>query len=660
MRIKFNGTYKSLKSFESDDLDDFTVITGKNGSGKSNLVEALGFYKNNKPIPIGEIQIDGIRRQEIQIEGIIQEKLTTVSSEKWKQLIREVSSIYLSLGPISRELFDIVNKNYKEGFYRDESALKKTIRSNSDLDPVAAIEQAANELNPQSSSQGRSRASDYEIVSNYLLDSRRVFVSIAAAEVAEFRNKSVLDLVEADFLLSPIPDALLSEPKLFGAQLEMSFYNYAKRRDQNRRAYFDKEIDGVSNSAISDEEFVKRNPQPWVVLNKLLEGTGLNFEFKSIEKELFAPETDIDVELIKTTTGKSIHLHLLSSGEKVIIGIIIKLFLTAYYKDTLRYPEMLVLDEPDAYLHPEMSRTLLEVLHQKFSKELGIKVILITHSPSTVALCPEGSIFEMKNEPQCSLTRISKDSALKLLTEFIPTLSIDYQNHKQVFVESPTDVSYYQAIFDRLNEDKDYPFNLYFISNASGKGNCEQVKKIVYDLRVAGNNSSFGIIDWDLKNDHDEFVFVHGRNTRYSIENFIFDPIYVVVLLLGLEAHDIHASLGLEVTFNELKISEKDTGFLQKAIDWYFTVIQPNKVEGNDDRCEVTYLSGHKLEIPKWYLTKKGHDVKDIVVHKFTALNKYDSSGSLELQLVKTMVKCYPLIPRDSEELVDRIMKSGQ
>lgn len=35
MKIDFSGEYKSLKTFVSDELNDFTVITGKNGSGKS-------------------------------------------------------------------------------------------------------------------------------------------------------------------------------------------------------------------------------------------------------------------------------------------------------------------------------------------------------------------------------------------------------------------------------------------------------------------------------------------------------------------------------------------------------------------------------------------------------------------------------------------------
>jgi cytochrome oxidase Cu insertion factor (SCO1/SenC/PrrC family) len=111
-------------------------------------------------------------------------------------------------------------------------------------------------------------------------------------------------------------------------------------------------------------------------------------------------------------------------------------------------------------------------------------------------------------------------------------LTIDYKNHKQVFVESPTDVKYYQTVFNKLDSEKKYPFKLYFISYSKGKGNCDQVKKIVEDLRNAGNNSAFGIIDFDNKNAAIESVKVHGVDKRYSIENYIYDPIYFVILLM--------------------------------------------------------------------------------------------------------------------------------
>ena len=105
---------------------------------------------------------------------------------------------------------------------------------------------------------------------------------------------------------------------------------------------------------------------------------------------------------------------------------------------------VIILDEPDAHLHPEMSNILIKALNETFVKKIGIKVIITTHSPMTVALAPEESIFQLNNHPETFLKKISKDDALKNLTNGLPSLTIDYENHRQVFVESPTDLFYFQ------------------------------------------------------------------------------------------------------------------------------------------------------------------------------------------------------------------------
>ena len=149
----------------------------------------------------------------------------------------------------------------------------------------------------------------------------------------------------------------------------------------------------------------------------------------------------------------------------------VKLFQNEYYNSNLSFPNLIVFDEPDAHLHPELSGLLIDVLRKTFVIDLGIKVIVSTHSPSTVALSPDDSIFEIKNYPKTELKKIDKDRALDILTGHLPTLSIDYKNHKQIFVESPTDVEYYQTIFNKIYNEERLPYKLYFISNSDGKVN---------------------------------------------------------------------------------------------------------------------------------------------------------------------------------------------
>ena len=42
----------------------------------------------------------------------------------------------------------------------------------------------------------------------------------------------------------------------------------------------------------------------------------------------------------------------------------------------------------------------------------------------------------------------------------------------------------------------------------------------------------YGIIDWDKKNNADNKVFVLGWQQRYSIENYVFDPIILANFIL--------------------------------------------------------------------------------------------------------------------------------
>src|SRR6202007_3177326 len=527
MKIKFTGEYKSLKTFESDILDPFSVITGKNGSGKSQLIELIGLKLNKQLTPFGDFDfIPPINK--IQLEGIENTNLSALNNTNWKTKVDQHLNQFRRLGKKTKLLGELFINNGTWFNRLTDDSIIKSITSISSAEVQEYVTNSINELEPHRLTgpttypyfQNEERLKK----SNYFTEDHEKTFKIAIF-VANYKGKKINDLVDIDFYLTPIPDYFLDEPKLFGSQLEFVFYNYAKRRDQNQRLFFDKVTYKEENDSISDDEFIQTFTPPWTLINKILEQHNLQFQFKGIERKDFSSDANISFPLIKTTVGKDIQFQFLSSGEKVIIGLIIKLFTSHYYNEKLEFPKLIVLDEPDAHLHPEMSKLLIDVLNGTFVQKLGIKVIIVTHSPSTVALCPDNSIYQLKNEPNTTLQKIEKNDALKLLTDFIPTLSIDYKNHKQVFVESPTDIKYYQMIFNKLNQERSYPFKLYFISNAHGKGSCQQVKTIVDEMREYGSTTVFGVIDWDLKNPSSIHVKVHGLNNRYNIENYLYDPI---------------------------------------------------------------------------------------------------------------------------------------
>src|SRR6185437_10189202 len=116
-----------------------------------------------------------------------------------------------------------------------------------------------------------------------------------------------------------------------------------------------------------------------------------------------------------------------------------------------------------------MTRNLLQVIEDVFLKRHGIKVILATHSPSTVALAPEESLYTISRTGDPRLKRTSQDEALKHLMVGLPTLSIRDENRRQAFVESEHDETSYQQLFRLLKDKLNTPFSLEFIASGPGR-----------------------------------------------------------------------------------------------------------------------------------------------------------------------------------------------
>ncbi|WP_425077886.1 AAA family ATPase [Psychroserpens sp. S379A] len=660
MKIKLNDKYKSLEAFESEELNNLTIITGENGSGKSQLLDLIGKkFTNDKSV--NSISIDLIPNiNNVQVEGIEKVGTTQVSHDQWKAIVKRQLDLYKKLTTTGKEFLKyIVDENLQS-----KIKSKKTRESLSNKSEYKSlVKKNYCEINNRPLDDVPSINFNHEnTVIRQISNSANISVFHFITELCKLKNKPESELTDADFFNSPIQEDLIDSGDLFSSQVELIFYNYAKRRDINRKEFFYKKEEGEDNNSISDADFVSNFVPPWDLINDIFIKHSINFYFKGVEKRDFTLEAPIDFKLYKKTTNASIPFIDLSSGEKVIIGLIIKLFTTEYYGESMTFPDLLILDEPDAHLHPEMSKLLLDVLKDTFVDKFKINVILTTHSPSTIALSDEDSIFQLRNESNSGLKKITKNKALKILTGFIPTLSIDYKNHRQIFVESPTDVNYYQSLQDKHLQFQSLPYKLYFISNSAGKSNCSQVYKIVKEIRDSGNQTSFGIVDWDLKNKPTDFVFVHGFEQRYSVENFILDPIYIICLLIEMKnAHNICALIGIDNTYNQYLIGNEPSQKLQEFSDCFFKEFEKKfpAFKADSEKQVVKYLNGREINIPKWYLKMQGHEIVEKVKLIFPALNKFSNEGDIQNTLSFLMTKCYPFVPKDTISIFEQINNSG-
>ncbi|ASK36051.1 hypothetical protein CEK62_17500 [Alcanivorax sp. N3-2A] len=657
MKIILKDAYKSLNPFESDELGDLTVITGKNGSGKSQLLELINKKSKSEKTALGiEFRIEP-EISFVQAEGIVKDTVSQVNHEQWKKIVAKNIQAYRALPD---NAIDYLKYLRGKGF--DSAAYKKDPKSPllSDSEEYKELLNKVHSeiLNKPMLPQSEVQWTHQRNVNREILKPKNEAMISFIEDICGHTGKDAKELTDADFYNSPIHEHLIDENDLFASQVEIIFYNYAKRRDQNRKDYFYKREEGEENRSIPDKDFIKSYPPPWDLINEIVNNLKIDFYFKGIEKSDFTIDAAIEFALLKKTTNENVPFNDLSSGEKVIIGLIIKLFTSEYYQEKLSFPELLILDEPDAHLHPEMSKLLLDALHETFSKEYGIRIIITTHSPSTVALAPEESIYEIKNGPNTSLKKISKDDALKILTSFIPTLSIDYKNHKQVFVESPTDRFYFETIFNRLFQQGSYPFRLYFISNGYGKGNCNQVINVVQEIRKSSNSTCYGVIDWDKRNSPSDFVKVHGENQRYSIENYTYDPIYIVILFLEMQALNIHNVLGVDLSFNEYTIG-LDEELVENGVKWFFDLYYKKHAVSENEKNRkrlVRYHNGIEVQLPIWYLELRGHDLEDRLKEAFPPLEKYTGQGCLQKKLSIISAKSFPLIHEDTVNVIESIV----
>ncbi len=656
MKINFKGTYKSLTDFESDDLSNLTVITGKNGSGKTQLLNAI---KNYFPPYKGgdnrhtDYSIEfPIEVKKVQFEGLTKASFITASNTLSLQKMQNYANEFRGLQPSAKELLSFM--------YNSDLKVKEIVLENSEqLNEKYGSEFSTllDKVLIESGIRGHLPENIYYIYEKIQSPLDRYKNLLELLYVVKAYKQ--LDFSEIDtqlFFSLPIPESFIDNTDLFESQLETIFYSYSKRRFHNDYLFYRKSKGNDENGSVSDSEFVNLYPPPWEVINKILRSHNIKLSFEEVKFDNFINSNyTVEIFIKKEGIDKKLTLADLSSGEQIILGLILKLFTSNYYQ-TLSFPDLILLDEPDVYLHPEMSKLLIDVLHKSFVIDLGIVVIFTTHSPSTIALTPDECIYEMSNADGTSLKKISKDQALNILTDNLPTLSIDYKNHRQVFVESPTDVYYYQRLFDKLNSVHPTLYKLYFISNQMGKGNCAWVTEIVNKLRTSGVTKAYGIIDWDSVNIPSEHVFVHGHNKIYSIENFLCDGIYLTILLMELNAHNIRQELGFQETYMEYQIVNESQELIQKIWDYIIGKIQSKfPALTKETTASIRYSNLITVQIPEWFCNMKGHDLIEKIKATFPALEKYRNEGELQDKLSLIMAKCYPLVSQESVNLLKTI-----
>jgi len=534
--------YKSIKTLQWRDVPGFSILTGRNGSGKTQLLEILAYYLT------GTRPNQGVFEVNVAIDGLA--------------LDADEVGFVPSTGRFSGGGSSIEQmQNTRRSFYQQ---VRQIHSYQHDPAQMARARRAEKLLGGQ----------NWEVITN---NGQRSFSE----------NDSDDLLVDVDV----------------SASLATIFVAYRVKRAEA----IERGTPGVGKDGKSI------GPAPWDIVNESLQVAGFPYVVSDPTRVSF---TDYyELSLVDTTSALEIRPSDLSSGEQVLLQLTLWLFSSA--KDGV-FPKLLLLDEPDAHLHPSMTVQFLDVISEVLVRKHGVRVIMTTHSPSTVALAPEGAVFQMERGSPVVSPVTDRAATINVLTAGLVTVSAAT---RFCFVEDEDDVAFYNAVLDILSDagpSKDpcairSSPSLVFIAASVGRG-VEKisggktiVEKWVDKLDAPPLSTTFvGVMDRDLGNQPTNRVRVIGR---YSFENYLLDPINVFGLLLengtAPAIGDVSVTSGDEHLLRLLPpaalqaISDAVTEKVQTLSS--SLIVEP--------RVQVEYTRGSVIEVPAWVVNHRGHDL---------------------------------------------------
>jgi energy-coupling factor transporter ATP-binding protein EcfA2 len=502
LKLSFENNHISIRQFDTVELPDFVVLTGRNGSGKTHLLQA---------IKAGQCHLDDFQTHEIQYFNYqnfiaqntsgqntvsIEQIVVTGFAEFQQNFLPTIQSIYQNLNPqwkpskhyADAGMFYGAIEDFWNGKYRNRN--QQAHLENYRLSITAWLEAPANI--PRTSQ----------------------FPAIWSVIQKSSLPPHLIDRDTFSRLFVPIMDAGsilgFSLSTLF-TKYKISEFNWCHNEFSAGRA------GGVQKLQTT---YRGRTPPPWIAINELLAEMGkMTGSRDTFRFEVTTPEDQlIEIQHIQSftflaqlrnkTTDAICNFEELSSGEKVLLALACSIF---YANDLLMLPRALLLDEVDASLHPSMIRTLLNAVQSAFVDK-GAKALVATHSPTTVALAPANALHFVEAGPkQRKIRKISKKDALALLSEGFITFdegldALRFSGEKLVlFTEG-----YNRKIFARYLELAGID-GVKMIDTLDDKSGKEQLAHYFQAISALGLNRPVLFV-WDCDGDSDARKLAESEN----------------------------------------------------------------------------------------------------------------------------------------------------
>lgn len=634
MKLTLQNPVQSLIALQADDLPNFTVITGPNGSGKTHLLRAI---ESGHILVDGQTKNTGGQARFFDSASIVPSSGGTFTSQALRQLRAGTLS---QLTNFQSRIRQEMNRSLVD-WTTNARQLEPDISINNPFDMLKSEFVSSDGLT-EAQSQQRKFLSDQarQFVADRSTEAhlRQDGITTGLVKFAQQRNLPVAVLTAQDLETEAID--LWGGVNVFQQNLGQLFVAYRDMLLANSL----RELKKIKTSqpdlvVYTRVEFVEKYGQsPWDFVNEILTRARLPFRINAPDENSY---NDYTPELTKISTGLKIPFDGLSSGEKILISFALCLYQARDGRQAIQYPEILLFDEIDAHLHPSMVKDLIATIKDVLVEEKNVKVILATHSPTTVAIAPEESVFVMRDSR--SLVKTSKEAALRLLTYGVPTLSISFDARRQVFVESRLDAGLYDELYKQLRPRIISEKSLVFIA-ASGaekdtgitneNGGSSVVRQLVQQLSTAGNTSVYGLIDWDTTSSPQSRIKVLAHSRRYSLDTCIVDPCLLALLIVKenlAEAKKFNLVLDAE---NYLLLAGADQTRMQLLVDSLAAILGYS-----GDKLECRYVGGESLLLFKDFLHGNGHAQAKNALDKFVFLRGVNGINNSEKGLMNRIVK---------------------
>ncbi|PKM62965.1 MAG: hypothetical protein CVU97_02735 [Firmicutes bacterium HGW-Firmicutes-21] len=478
IKIKLNNDFKQFRSrYEAELHGDLIILSGVNGSGKSQLMQIIA---GNIGIPPKTNSID-IPKFLISSEVYIDDEkipFSYISRRSFKD----------NIGIMNFEHPEAINLVWhKEQAWIHFSHYNKWI----------------NAINYSKCK---------EIISDIIKENRYNLPTFNQSRP----NNTLLNIDENTFKELLPRDFIWEVDDPFVNTIASMFYESAAKRVMIKSEHGDGQREGL----FDNHKFLET--APWTILNRIFETLRFSYRFKTdIEFEmptLKEPPTLYTFSNGVIDESRPRQLSELSDGEKTIINLTFALL-----NEKARPDRVLLLDEIDNTLNPSLVESLFMLLDEYFIKN-DVVVIMSTHSPATISLAPDNSIFyEMFRQDNASpiIKPVGREEYEELRIanrEFysrmennehrILELEAKYQEFKSytkiLFVED-TYTQIYKLAWLMLNREKptienmESEFDLYADFKIFGKGNKDNLYGYLNNpnMQECENQRIIGLFDFD-------------------------------------------------------------------------------------------------------------------------------------------------------------------